>query len=287
MAFGLSSNRLRSTRSLGDESGLPGLARGANRIYSSVRSLAGGPFGGNALRATLTTALAGTNNDLTFRSIARGSVGNLVTVAYVVSGTSTPLTVAVSGSAITVNVATNGGGTATSTAAQVEAAVEASATAGRLVDVVNADGNDGTGVVTALTATPLTGGTNLITYGRMVLATLTTSLTGTNNDVVLTAKPPTYSGKAGNAISLTITVSGVSTAQSISVSGTDITFVSATNGSSAATSTAANLKTAIDSTPAAAALVTVANAPGNDGTGTVAALAKTNLTGGLDYATGP
>lgn len=287
MALKLSSNRTSSFRDLPGDKGLAGLGRQSDRAFS-FRNLPGGTFAGNALRALLTTALSGSNNDLTFSAVDRGTSGNSITVAYVVSGNSTPLTVAVSGSAITVNVATSGGGAATSTAAQIKAAVEAAVDAGRLVSVTYPSGNDGTGVVTALAATNLAGGTNLVTYGRMVLATLTTALTGSNNDLKLTAKSPNYQGAAGNAISLTIVdPPGNNAALSVSVSGTDITVNGATDGSSALTSTAALVKAAIEASAAAAALVTVTYPAGNDGSGVVTALAKTNLSGGVDWVAGP
>lgn len=108
--------------------------------------------------ATLTTALTGTNNDLTYTATDNGTGGNSVTVAYVVSGNNTALAVGVSGTAITVTVATGSGGAATSTALQVRDAVRAWPAARALVNVKEATGNDGTGVVTALSATALSGG---------------------------------------------------------------------------------------------------------------------------------
>lgn len=131
------------------------------RFGPIIRNI-GGRFqaGGIALPATLTTNLTGTNNDLKYSARKVGTGGNAITVTYVVAGASTPLSVSVATNAITVNVATNGSSAATSTAAQVEAAVEASAAASALVTVDNATGNDGTGVVTALASTPLTGGTD-------------------------------------------------------------------------------------------------------------------------------
>jgi hypothetical protein len=110
------------------------------------------------VRASLTTALAGTNNDLVWRAIHAGAAGNNIRIRYVVAGASTPLTVTVSGNDITVNVATSGASAATSTAAQVRAAVEAHADAKKMVFADNAAGNDGTGVVAALAFTNLSGG---------------------------------------------------------------------------------------------------------------------------------
>lgn len=112
--------------------------------------------------AALTTALTGTNNDLVYTSKVTGPTGNSITVAYVVSGNSTTLLVTVTGSAISVRVATDGSGNPTSTAAQIAAAIAASTAANALVSVANAGGNDGSGVVTALTATALTGGSSIL-----------------------------------------------------------------------------------------------------------------------------
>lgn len=138
------------------------MAFGIQRDNSTgaVRSLAGswGRFGISA-QAALTTALTGTNNDLTYTA-RRGGSSPTITVTYTVAGVSTPLTVVTTGNAIVVNVATNGSSAATSTAAQVAAAVAANFGANALVSVVNAAGNDGTGVVTAMATAPLTGGTN-------------------------------------------------------------------------------------------------------------------------------
>lgn len=117
---------------------------------------------GVALYASLTTALTGTNNDLVYTSTSKSKSGNSTTVTYVVAGASTPLTVSVTDSAITVNVATNSSSVATSTAAQVAAAVAASTPAAALVTTANAAGNDGTGVVIAMTAQSLTGGSSWV-----------------------------------------------------------------------------------------------------------------------------
>jgi hypothetical protein len=107
-------------------------------------------------------------------------------------------------------------------------------------------------------------------------ATLTTSLAGSNNDLTLIARAP---GTAANSIRLRIVVAGVSTPLSVSVSGNDITVNSATNGASAATSTANDVVRALLASTAATALVWSQVAPANDGTGVVAALAFTNLSG--------
>jgi hypothetical protein len=109
-------------------------------------------------KAALTTALTGTNNDLVFTARQGGPGGNSIRVEYIVAGNNTLLTVVVRGYDITVNVATSGGGAATSTSALVKAALEANSDATRLVSLAHAASNDGTGIVTALTFTALAGG---------------------------------------------------------------------------------------------------------------------------------
>jgi hypothetical protein len=110
-------------------------------------------------RASLTTALTGTNNDLLFKARYDGTAGNSLRVRIVVSGVNTPLSVSQSGNDLTINSATNGASAATSTAAQVLAAVNAIPPNDAKVRAELAAGNDGTGVVTALAFTNLAGGT--------------------------------------------------------------------------------------------------------------------------------
>lgn len=110
------------------------------------------------VKAALTTALAGAQNDLTFTAKNAGPGGNEITVQYAVAGASTPLSIVVTGKAIVVNVATDGASAAISTAAQILAEINANSRANLLVTSALAPSNDGTGVVTALTATALAGG---------------------------------------------------------------------------------------------------------------------------------
>lgn len=117
--------------------------------------------------AFLETALAGANNDLRYTARPGGTAGNSYQVEYLVAGLNTPLSITATATKITVNVATDGAGAATSTASQVRAAVRAAATAMALVRSVElAAGNDGTGIVAALAATNLAGGsgTAQVTY---------------------------------------------------------------------------------------------------------------------------
>lgn len=117
----------------------------------------GGAAPVNAVAAALSTALAGANNDLDFTAKVKGTSGNSITIALVDPGVETATeSVAVVGSAITVTLRSVS--SVLSTAAQVKAAIEASAAAAALVTVANKSGNDGTGNVIALAATALSGG---------------------------------------------------------------------------------------------------------------------------------
>lgn len=115
--------------------------------------------------ATLTTALAGSDNDLKFTSTVLGTTGNSTAIVYVNPGTpSAALSVTVATTVITVHLATNGSSVITSTASQILTAIQASTAASALVTVALAPANTGSGVVIALSSTPLAGGsgTNII-----------------------------------------------------------------------------------------------------------------------------
>lgn len=111
--------------------------------------------------ATLTTALTGTNNDIKLTAVARGTAGNAAHLVLLdPSGNNAALSITVSGAVVTAHLATGSGGAITTTAAQLLVALAASAPATALFTAALATGNDGTGVVTALTSTALTGGTD-------------------------------------------------------------------------------------------------------------------------------
>lgn len=145
-------------------------------------------------RATLTTNLSGSNNDLVFTAVEGGEPGDNITVAFVVAGNNTalgaetndpllgnaisfadapalpfgallgpaqnriPSAVSVQGSDISVTIATDISGNPTSTAAQVKTAMEAAPEIVSLVSIAHAPGSSGAGVVTAMAATNLDGG---------------------------------------------------------------------------------------------------------------------------------
>lgn len=86
----------------------------------------------------------GSNKDLVFTAV--DSAVTDITVTYVVAGNDTLLTIDVSGSDITVNCATNGGGTQTSTADEIRDALNGDAAAAALILTARATGQNGTGV---------------------------------------------------------------------------------------------------------------------------------------------
>lgn len=108
--------------------------------------------------ASVTIDMTNAASDLTYTAVNYGTEGNAITVTHVdPSGNDQPLAVSVTGTDISVSLATDGAGTITSTAAEVKAAVNAHAEASLLVTCE--DEGDGTGVVNAAVETALTGGT--------------------------------------------------------------------------------------------------------------------------------
>lgn len=146
---------------------------------ADVMHLTGSGAPEDAARATLSRNPTGDDNALTFTAVAYGASGNSITIEYVdPSANDAALSVDVDGTAITVNLATNGGGSITSTAAEVKAAIEAKGQAASLVTVAidasdTGANDDGSGVVTALAAAAMTGGqgTGIGTAGKGSLYT--------------------------------------------------------------------------------------------------------------------
>jgi len=97
------------------------------------------------------------NNAITWTAVRAGAYGNGITVTLSNPGGSGAISVAVVGKAITVTLGRTAG-TITSTATDVCSAIVASAAASALVTTANNSTSDGSGVVTAETATPLADG---------------------------------------------------------------------------------------------------------------------------------
>lgn len=131
-------------------------------------------------KAALTTALAGTNNDLVFTAVTGGPGGNSIRIQYSVAGTSTLLSITRSGYDIIVNVATSGAGAAISTASEVRAALVQAVPS--LISIANAGSDDGSGVVTSMALTALTGGSLQTTPPSQVNGDATNDHYFTGND---------------------------------------------------------------------------------------------------------
>lgn len=116
------------------------------------------PDGTAAVKAALNSVMTDPNANIKITAQAAGVGGNAITVAYVVAGVNTPLTIGVAGNAITVNVATNAGSAAISTADAVIAALTASAPALALVAAERGANASGLGIVNAIALTNLAGG---------------------------------------------------------------------------------------------------------------------------------
>jgi hypothetical protein len=96
----------------------------------------------------------GSNRDICF--VSKNGVTNKVEI--VVSGNNTPLSVSASAPTLTINSATNGSGVATSTAAQIVAAVNADADAFALFEARLPPGSTGAGVTGELAETTAANG---------------------------------------------------------------------------------------------------------------------------------
>lgn len=130
-------------------------------VKSSVIGLIGtAPNSAVADTATLLTGVVASNNALTWTAVTAGKAGNNITVHLKdPKANSQALSVSVSGTVITVNLATGIGGAITSTAAQVITAITASVQAAALLSVANTGVSTGASAVTAtVKAKPLAGG---------------------------------------------------------------------------------------------------------------------------------
>lgn len=117
----------------------------------------------------------------------------------------------------------------------------------------------------------------------MAYATLTTALTGANNDLVYTAK---IDGSVGSLISVEyIDPGGAGKSLDIDVDGLAIRVWLATDSGSLITTTGDLLKAAIAAHPVASNLVTVTDAGSNDGSGVLTAMAAALLSGSASAVT--
>jgi len=148
---------------------------GATAVTAMAKTALAGGADMDAAHATLATALAGNDNDIVWRAVVGGAAGNDITIEYVdPAGVDQLLTVTVLGTAITISLATGGGGAITSTANDIIAEVAATPAAAALVTGANHGADTGAGVVTAMAATALAGGADLMAlYGPFESARFT------------------------------------------------------------------------------------------------------------------
>jgi hypothetical protein len=109
--------------------------------------------------ATLTTALTGNNNDLTFTAQKSCTDGNSVSVKYTNAGGTQTLLITITGNDIDIRLRTTSG-TINSTSAEIQSALYVDpGVMAQIRSAAHASGNDGSGVVTALAKTNLAGAT--------------------------------------------------------------------------------------------------------------------------------
>lgn len=221
--------------------------------------------------ATLTVDPGGANNALVFTARAPGAGGNALSVRYVDRGAPGTLLV---------EVVTADGGT--------KATASASVTPG-LGATLTINGRDYVYTPTA----PL-GSRQWVTIADLVAAINNGGLAAPDPDmsasgagpITLTARS---NGSAGNAITLA-GAGGVVVSGANPTGGTDDTALDGPRlrvslaRSLGITTTAAQLLAAVEASGSADAVFAVSHAPGNDGTGIVAAYAPANLSGGAGIA---
>lgn len=139
--------------------------------------------------------------------------------------------------------------------------------------------NDGIRPITAV-RTSVIGLLGTAPEAEKAAATLTTGLVASNNAITYTADTE---GAAGNSITVALVDPAANNITlQVSCTGTAISVRLATDGSGVITSTATLVIAAINAHPAASALVTAANTGASNGSGLVAAVAATALSGGKD-----
>jgi len=157
-----------------------------------------------SVAATLSTAMAGADNDITLDAVEPGAWGNSITITLTDPATDTAdASVVVTGRAINVTL---GYSTAAidSTATEVVAAINASGAASALVTASVKSGDDGSGVVTALSATNLASGSDsgnwydaaFITDASDTLSVATTAVTAVGGSLHFTCNPAARRYKA-------------------------------------------------------------------------------------------
>ncbi|QDU81764.1 B-type flagellin [Polystyrenella longa] len=225
---------------------------------------------------TVDLVSTGANNDLTFTDAratgTQGDFTNKISVTFSdPSANSQSLSLSISGNDITVNLATNGNGTITSTADDVSALISGNATANALVSVADTAGNDGTGLVEAIASTQVGDGVDQQDAG-LVFTDARGSASGqalfTNAISVQLADP------SGNNQALSATVTTEANGQET------IVINLATNGDGTITSTADDVEAFINGNETVNALISAVD--NGNGTDTLAAAAAGTVSDGVN-----
>lgn len=230
------------------------------------------------VKSALSTDLVGDNNDLVYTSKLTGAAGDAITVKY---DDTTPTSVAEVKSSLSTDLVGDNND---------------------LVYTSKLTGVAGDAITIAYIDPAQVGALSIVVTGTDIVVNLahdgiaiTTIADDISAAIALDVDANALVGvadKAGNDGSGVVTamlatalaggVDAVNTVTTVTVSDTDIVVGMAKDTSNAITSTATQIKTAIEATPAARALVGVANKAGNNGSGVVTAMEKTALTGGVN-----
>lgn len=151
-----------------DDSGIEADEDGRKVVYAGT-FLGGGvlensnvpavKIGTGGRKAALTTSFSSVNSNLIFVASMLGKEGNDLKIALIKpSSNNAVLSVSVASSTISIQLATDSAGAIVSTASQVMNAVNQNTNSNSLVNVNLVAGSDGSGIVSALTATALDGG---------------------------------------------------------------------------------------------------------------------------------
>lgn len=253
--------------------------------FKTVTFDGGASSGALAAKATVSTSLTGTNNDIAYTAANNGLAGNATTVEY--SRTrrqpGSDLLVEVDDQAIIVNLKTSAGVKAST----VLTSSNTNVTNGKKVviggttytfkDTLAAVGDVKKGASADATLLSLaktingtgTAGTDMFA-GTPAHTQVDSTAAVASHTITLTAKSV---GTAGNAFASTTDETTLSFTGATFAGGEDVNQV---------LSTADEIKTAIAGVTAAAALVATADVAGNDGSGVVTEMAAVTLAGGSD-----
>lgn len=230
------------------------LASDANFTAIAASSLTGGNAGDGIVADSAATNLTGgAAPSLTFTAATPGVPASPITVKLAAGAVNQALGVSVSGSNITVNLATDANGDVTSTSDQVAAYLASQSSFTALANVTAGSAN---GIIAAHSAVSLTGGDNSA-------LTFTAAQTGT----------------AGNNINVTFQHSGDNSSLGATVTGNNVVVNLATDANGNITSTANAVAAYLGTQSNFTNLATVSTATGG-GTSLVSDTATTNLAGG-------